>query len=41
VREKGKGGDILKLWAYTFENPLDITTIKFIKSAEYKLLAQK
>ena len=38
VREKGKENDILRLWAYTFENPLDITTIKFIKSAEYKLI---
>jgi len=38
VREKGKDNDTLKLWAYTFENPLDITSIKFIKSAAYKLL---
>ncbi|MDR0812213.1 MAG: hypothetical protein LBN23_08115 [Paludibacter sp.] len=38
VREKGKENDTLKLWAYTFENPLDITTIKFIKSASYKLI---
>ncbi|MDR1653837.1 MAG: hypothetical protein LBS01_09390 [Prevotellaceae bacterium] len=38
VREKGKENDTLKLWAYTFENPLDITTIKFIKSAAYKLV---
>lgn len=27
----------LKLWAYTFENPLDITSIKFIKSTNYQL----
>jgi hypothetical protein len=38
VREKSKENDIIKLWAYTFENPLDITTIKFIKSAAYKLI---
>lgn len=28
----------LKLWAYTFTNPLDITSIKFVKSACYKLI---
>lgn len=38
VREKSKIGDILKLWAYTFKNPLDITTIKFVKSTAYKLI---
>jgi hypothetical protein len=38
VREKDKENETLKLWAYTFENPLDITTIKFIKSAAYKLI---
>ncbi|MDR0566780.1 MAG: hypothetical protein LBG47_07080 [Prevotellaceae bacterium] len=38
VREKGKENDTLKLWAYTFETPLDITTIKFIKSTSYKLI---
>lgn len=40
VREKSKTYDTIKLWAYTFENPLDITTIKFIKSASYKLINQ-
>jgi hypothetical protein len=38
VCEKGKQYDTLKLWAYTFSNPLDITTIKLIKSAAYKLI---
>jgi len=38
VREKGKQYDTLKLWAYTFINPLDITTIKLIKSTAYKLI---
>lgn len=28
----------LKLWAYTFENPLDITSVKFVKSACYQLI---
>lgn len=40
VREKSKTHDTIKLWAYTFENPLDITTIKFIKSASYKMINQ-
>jgi len=38
VREKGKENETLKLWAYTFVNPLDITSIKLIKSAAYKLV---
>ncbi|MCL2327327.1 MAG: hypothetical protein FWC39_02305 [Bacteroidetes bacterium] len=38
VREKGKENDTIKLWNYTFENPLDITSIKFIKSVSYKLI---
>jgi len=38
VREKSKAGDVLKLWAYTFSKPLDITSIKFVKSVEYKLI---
>lgn len=40
VREKSKTGDVLKLWAYTFNKPLDVTSITFIKSAEYKLINQ-
>ncbi|OFY67031.1 MAG: hypothetical protein A3H98_09050 [Bacteroidetes bacterium RIFCSPLOWO2_02_FULL_36_8] len=40
VREKSKTYDTIKLWAYTFENPLDITTIKFIKSSAYNLINQ-
>lgn len=28
----------LKLWSYTFKNPFDITSIKFIKSVCYKLI---
>lgn len=38
VREKLKSYDVIKLWAYTFDKPLDITSIKFIKSASYKLI---
>lgn len=30
--------DVIKLWEYTFANPTDITSIKFIKSASYKLI---
>ena len=40
VREKSKTHDTIKLWAYTFKNPLDITSIKFIKSCSYKLINQ-
>lgn len=28
----------IKLWSYTFENPLDITSIKYVKSTCYKLI---
>lgn len=38
VREKEKNNDILSLWAYTFSEPRDITSIKFLKSAKYKLI---
>ncbi|MDR3112525.1 MAG: hypothetical protein LBU55_05115 [Elusimicrobiota bacterium] len=38
VREKGSENDTLNLWTYTFDNPLDITTIKFIKSVAYRLV---
>ncbi|MDR1973264.1 MAG: hypothetical protein LBQ31_01165 [Bacteroidales bacterium] len=38
VRERIKENDVIKLWAYTFENPTDMTTIKFVKSASYKLI---
>jgi len=32
--------DKLLLWAYTFENPLDITSIKLVNSACYKLIEE-
>ena len=38
VCEEGKQYNTLKFWAYTFTNPLDITTIKLIKSVAYKLI---
>jgi hypothetical protein len=41
VRERTKKFDIIKLWAYTFTKPLDITSIKFEKSAAYHLINQK
>jgi len=41
VREKTKTHHTIKLWAYTFSNPLDITSIKFIKSAAYKLINEQ
>lgn len=40
VREKSKTGDNLKLWAYTFSTPYDMTSIKLIKSTSYKLIQQ-
>lgn len=38
VRETAKDGDVIKLWAYTFTRQTDITSIKFVKSAAYKLI---
>lgn len=39
VRNKdGKANDILSLWQYTFEQPLDITSIKLVKSCQYRLI---
>ncbi len=38
VRMKDNGYDVLKLWCYTFDNPMDITSIKFVKSVAYKLI---
>lgn len=40
VREKLKTHETIKLWAYTFKNPLDITSINLIKSASYELINQ-
>lgn len=40
VRNNMGGVDHIGLWAYTFLNPLDITSIKFLKSATYKLVNQ-
>lgn len=30
--------DSLKLWAYTFEKPLHLDSVKFLKSCEYQLI---
>lgn len=38
VRQKEKNNDILSLWAYTFSEPINITSIKFLRSAKYKLI---
>ena len=38
ARNKENDFDVLKLWCYTFANPLDITSIKFVKSVAYKLI---
>lgn len=40
VRETAKDGDILKIWAYTFTRPTDITSIKLVKSGAYKLIGK-
>lgn len=40
VRAKTKTGDLLKLWAYTFLKPYDITSLKLIKSKQYKLISK-
>lgn len=38
VRKKENNFDVLRLWSYTFENPLNINSIKLVKSAIYKLI---
>jgi hypothetical protein len=40
VRERIEGYETVKLWAYTFDKPLDITSIRFLRSASYKLIPQ-
>ena len=39
VKTIEKGITNLKIWAYTFENPLDITSIKFVRSVCYQLIS--
>jgi len=38
VRENINKFDNIKLWAYTFKNPIDLTTINYIKSCSYILI---
>lgn len=38
VRDSSERFDNIKLWAYTFSRPQDMSSIKFIKSASYKLI---
>lgn len=40
VRETVNNQDVISLWAYTFNNPTDITSISLIKSAKYKLIQE-
>lgn len=40
VRQKHKKVSTLRLWCYTFANPLDATSIQLKKSACYNLIAQ-
>jgi len=37
LRKKDKNNSTIRLYLYTFENPLDITTLKLIKKREYIL----
>ncbi len=37
IKELKNGITNLKIWAYTFENPLDIINIEFSKSVCYRL----
>ncbi|KAA3604640.1 MAG: hypothetical protein DWQ06_04140 [Calditrichaeota bacterium] len=36
-----EGFIFLNLWAYTFEDPFEITSIKFLKSCSYKLIPEQ
>ncbi len=38
LREKKGEKSIIRIYQYTFEDPLDITTIKLIKNAQYNLI---
>jgi hypothetical protein len=40
VRRKEKGHSLLSLWAYSFTNPNDITSIKLKQSIGYRLIGQ-
>ncbi|MDR1721314.1 MAG: hypothetical protein LBR09_02885 [Endomicrobium sp.] len=37
IRRKNKGSSIVRLYNYTFENPLDMTSIKLLEKKEYCL----
>jgi hypothetical protein len=37
-REHTSEGNLLKLWAYTFTNPLEMSSIQLVKSREYLLI---
>ena len=38
LRKKRNKQSIIRIYQYTFENPLDITTIKLVKNAQYNLI---
>ena len=40
VKNIEKGVTNLKIWAYTFKKPLDITSIEFVKSSCYQLIQE-
>jgi len=39
--KKDQNNGMFSLWAYTFDNPLDITSIRFVKSVCYNLVGKK
>ncbi|MCH9717589.1 MAG: hypothetical protein K0U52_10960 [Gammaproteobacteria bacterium] len=40
LRKKTKNGSIIRVYLYTFTDPYDMSSIKLIKSAEYKLVSR-
>ena len=41
VRNKIDNNHVIKLWAYTFTNPNELTSLNFLKSSSYKLINQE
>lgn len=40
VRDKIDDYDVLKIWCYTFEEPLNITSIRLVKCGGYRLIGK-
>ena len=38
LRKKENGKSIIRIYLYTFENPMDMTSIKLVKNAQYNLI---